>query len=83
MSTHKTCRPRAMQIARQIERECIHVVDADAIEPEIGLANGWTVEVVISDSVVPPKVLDVLARCDAAIDSATPQGDHMQVVVLV
>jgi len=83
MSLHQTCRPRAIQIAREIERECIHVVAADVVEPEIGTVNGYTVEVTVQDSSAPPKLLDILARRDAAIRSVAPQGDHTRVIACV
>jgi len=80
MAATQTCRPRARAIARQLDN-LPSVLSADALEPDVGLRDGWTVEIAIADDCVPPSVLDVLARRDAALADASPQGDAMNALV--
>jgi len=82
MAVHQTCRPRAIQTARELER-LGSVLAADVLEPDAGTRPSLTLEVAIADGVVPPSVLDVLARRDAALADASPQGDHTIAVAIV
>jgi len=81
MAVHQTCRPRAIQTANELNR-LGSVLSADIVEPDAGLRASLTVEVAIADDVVPPSVLDVLARRDAALADASPQGDTATIAVV-